>query len=496
MQNDKFENRVRQKLDELKLFPSAVVWNKVEASLPKEKRRRWLVFFLLIAVVSTTGLLLLNNGHSSDKQKEQAINTPQRVAVPSPNNLPVQKQAYHTNGNTQPANQVSATEQIQPRIYPTAAFSGKLNTGNPNKADEPNNESNITSPEQASLVTNAIPAIVNTEQQESFREKFLKQSSVMEYLAKMKITIQSPGTEEMKDQPDEKNGLNGKNNTLITLAEPASAKPGISIKEKPDPKEVVKTTVKRDSLNYTASTPDKNKKKKERWQYSAQFGVGIPYTKNGINDVVFSVNTPSLVAGPSYYIPNNKPSAPSPGKVFQAGIIVERNLIGGLGLKTGLNYMYLSNHIQVGNKIDSLSRNGVTAYDNDIPFSPNSAASIKLYNNYFRLLQLPVALQYNFTRKDKFGVFLEAGASLDYMFNSNALLFDGATNTYSTSKDIFNRMLYTGMAGVGVKTAQESKIPVALGYQLSYGLNPFFKNADAQQHLPINMIYFRLYLKR
>ena len=496
MQNDKFEKRVRQKMDELKLFPSSVVWDKVEASLPKEKSRRWLVFFLLIAVLSTTGLLWLNNGPSSDKKTDQAMNTPQTTAVPSTNNLYIQKQGNDIYGKTELSNHAPVTDHFEPTFNPNAAFSGKLNTSNPEKPDELNKENSRTASDPESLITNEKTASFNTEKQDSYRERFLKQPSVMEYLAKMRVTIHSPGTEEIKYQPDENNLVNKKKNTINTPAEPASSKSGITAIEKPDQKQLKKATVKSDSLNYSTATTEKNKKKKERWQYSVQFGVGIPYTKNGINDVVFSVNTPSLAASPSFYIPNNQPSAPSPGKVFQAGIIVESNLIGGLGLKTGLNYMYLSNHIQVGNKIDSLSRNGVTAYDNDIPFSINSAASIKLYNNYFRFLQLPVALQYNFTRKDKFGVFLEAGASLDYMFNSNALLFNGATNTYSTSKDIFNRMLYTGMAGVGVKMAQESKIPVTLGYQLSYGMKPFFKNADAQQHLPINLIYFRLYLKR
>ena len=182
--------------------------------------------------------------------------------------------------------------------------------------------------------------------------------------------------------------------------------------------------------------------------------------------------------------------------VFQTGITIEKNIVGRLDIKTGLSYTYLSNHIRIGNKIDSLSGNGISTYSNDNSIIPITNSPVNLYNNHFHFIQLPLALQYAIVKKEQFALFLEGGASLDYMANSNALLFDGVTNTYSTSKNIFNRMLYTGLGGIGAKLAQQTRIPVTIGYQFSYGLKPFFKNADTQQHLPVSLVYFRFYLGR
>ena len=71
MQNNEFEKQVQKKMDELKLAPSSEVWQKVEASLPKEKNRRWLIFAFLFATLSTTTLLLVNNEPAHNKNTVQ-----------------------------------------------------------------------------------------------------------------------------------------------------------------------------------------------------------------------------------------------------------------------------------------------------------------------------------------------------------------------------------------------------------------------------------------
>ena len=49
MQNREFEKNVQQKMEELQFTPADAVWDKVEASLPEEKKRRWIIYILLFA---------------------------------------------------------------------------------------------------------------------------------------------------------------------------------------------------------------------------------------------------------------------------------------------------------------------------------------------------------------------------------------------------------------------------------------------------------------
>ena len=506
MQNNLFEKRVKQKMDELKLLPSAGVWNRVEAVLPKERKRRWLIFFLLFAFIATGSLLWLNSGQEPEKNTSQ---------------LPIQKNNIaliqeKTNNNAEPPiNEINKTqdantaEPADHSVAPVLIANTNKSRPNPNVSNTSNSNITAISPSPVDktvynksgkvTISAEDPLSENADLPKTYREKYLEQPSVLAALAKIKISIQSPDMyEENKKTLVEKNSIE-KNNPVSTMANV----PVITAEEKKDQKEVEtakardKEKVMTDSLRNGETVKVPNKKKKQPWQYSIQFGAGIPYTRNGINSTVFTSSVSSFAAAPTVNNPiYNQPASPSPGKVFQTGITIEKNIAGKLDIKTGLSYMYLSNHIKIGAKIDSLSGNGISTYDNDNGFLGYGNNNPNFYNNYFRFIQLPLVLQLNVLKKDQFSVFLEGGASLDYIASSNALLFNAETNTYSTGKNFFNRMVYTGIGGIGAKVAQQTKIPVALGYQFSYGMKPFFKNTETQKHLPISLVYFRLYLKR
>ncbi len=510
MQNSKFEKQVQQKMDELKLMPSTGVWSKVEAALPKERKRRWVLFFLLFAAISTAALLWLNKdnnapGKSNGQLAQQNNNGPVNTRV---NNDNEQTKINEPMSNTGSVTAEPATNTTVNTATPVATINtAKSYTPAVAKANDNAIAVSKTGDDKTALVKNttADATPVNPGNEKDYIATFLKQPTVVETVAKMKTTVQSPGVDENERiNPLRKNDSRENSKTDITITSPVantllntSKEKANTPEEKTKAKELVLAKDKADSAKNGAIAKTQNNKKKQLWQYSLQFGFGIPYTKNGINDIAFTTNTsPLLQAATVSNITYNQPAKPSPGMVFQTGITIEKNIVGRLDIKTGLSYTYLSNHIRIGNKIDSLSGNGVSTYSNDNAIIPINNTAVNLYNNHFHFIQLPLALQYAVVKKEQFSLFLEGGASLDYMANSNALLFDGATNTYSTSKNIFNRMLYTGLGGIGAKLAQQTRIPVTIGYQFSYGLNPFFKNADTQQHLPVSLVYFRFYLGR
>ena len=487
MQNKEFEKQVQQKMEELKLFPTAGVWNKVEAALPKERKRRWLVFFFLFAAISTAALLWLNNDHASEKNippLAQQKNTGNNQPVINSSNAPDTKTS---NGIMNTSNLPSSDVLNRNRIDP--AVSTKI------IAVSTGNHENHKSIQQTDIPDQTLNDPLP---EKNYREKYLNQPTILESLAKMKMTVQSPDIrkEEIEKQVVE-NSITEKNKPTNQLIIALHSKPSNTVQEKLKLKTAINPKDKADSSAAVAAVKQPDKKRSNSWEYGIQFGFGIPYTMNGINNTVFTTNTSSLTAAPVVVTTvNNQPATPSPGMMFQTGVTVEKNLVGRLNIKTGLTYMFLSNNIQIGNKIDSLSTNGTTTYNNGNGISPYNNGLLPLYNNHFRFIQLPLVVQFNIIKKEQFSLFLEGGASADFLINSNALLYNGATNTYYTNKDLYNRVVYTGLGGIGVKMAQQTRIPVSLGYQFNYGLKPFFKNDETQKHLPVSLVYFRLYLHR
>ena len=467
MQNKEFEKQVRQKMEELKLFPSSGVWNKVEASLPKEKKRRWALFFLLFASISMASLLLVKNDQRPEKSSPTLADGKNELnkvnnSIPNRNSVPDRN------------NTVTLTADN----YPVHAVS---------KSDANNNK----------LVTGTGQEKVDAIPEKSYKEKYIQQPTILESIAMVKMSTTSSYTnEEEREKQLIESSIIAKNKPSGELNITLNTKPSDKLGKKTEQKIATGPKAKADSTA-SAAVKKMDTRNDRAWQYSVQFGFGIPYTKNGINNTVFTTNTTSLVSAPTTvnYV-NNQPAIPSPGMVFQTGITVEKNLTGRLDMKTGLSYMFLSNNIQIGSRIDSLSHNGTTTYNNGNGISPYSNGLLPVYNNHFRFIQVPLALQFSIVKKEQFSVFLEGGVSADFLINSNALVFNGATNTYSTNKDIFNRVVYTGLGGIGVKLAKQTRVPVSLGYQFNYGLNPFIKNDETQKHLPVSLVYFRLYLPR
>ena len=67
MSANRFENQVQQKMDELRLQPTAQVWEEVERRIREKKRRRIIVFWFLFAglLLSGGGWWIISNRHEN-----------------------------------------------------------------------------------------------------------------------------------------------------------------------------------------------------------------------------------------------------------------------------------------------------------------------------------------------------------------------------------------------------------------------------------------------
>ena len=86
MQENEFEKRVQQKMDELKIAPSDAVWQKIEPQIRKEKRRRWLLIFLPVMFIGLLygGYVLLTSNDPDPKPHQQVTkNLQQDITAPA-----------------------------------------------------------------------------------------------------------------------------------------------------------------------------------------------------------------------------------------------------------------------------------------------------------------------------------------------------------------------------------------------------------------------------
>ena len=82
---DRFEKEVQHKMEELKLTPSAPVWEKIELEIrPEKKRRRAILWFLLAGLfLSGSAWWLYQSFGHNDRQliSKHPINTPQKPPI-------------------------------------------------------------------------------------------------------------------------------------------------------------------------------------------------------------------------------------------------------------------------------------------------------------------------------------------------------------------------------------------------------------------------------
>jgi apolipoprotein N-acyltransferase len=110
MQENEFEKRLQEEMEEFRLRPSEVVWNKIEDELKKKKRRRVVFFIFLLAglsLVGYSGYNLFTPGKKNPVAKDVAATN---------NNVPNSQQVEPTDDDAQksiPDNQKTITTQKQ-----------------------------------------------------------------------------------------------------------------------------------------------------------------------------------------------------------------------------------------------------------------------------------------------------------------------------------------------------------------------------------------------
>ncbi len=433
MHENNFEKQVQEKMDQLGFDPSDAVWAAVDKEINKEKRRRrpfFILFFL-------TGLLLAGGGVYFGMIKNSA---PKIVA---------------------------GQQQMEKKENPVEESNGKVQSSNH---------------QETGLNRKMIPGN---------KSKVIKSGNNNKWLSDAE---NYNGGKTIKNGKD---GIEGKNQA-ITKTEPE--KSGNSILDSSTKKPMAATenkTAKDSSSVVKITSIEKKKVKTSLWKIGFTGGAGLSSINQSLfkqsNVSGFYNNLANSITGNGAAAPVPVSSEINPGFSFSAGIFVSRNLSKRISISAGLNYHYYSTHINTGYVVDSSiivynpsyypgngTLPGAATYAVNSYYPNGNSYS---YTNSYHFIELPVTADFQLNKSSKLPVCWEAGFSVSYLLNSNALHFDPNGNLYYQNAQLFNKFQLSGATAIMIGFLI-NKTELQVGPQLQYGLTGLLKASSGNpQHL-------------
>lgn len=447
-----FEKDVHRKLDDLRLTPSAPVWEKIELEIKPEKRKRRLLFWLL-----PLGLLLAGGGW-------WLLHSPADKPLPS-----AEAAATPVIGN-KPINTVKVTPKQQSKTQQSTAKE--------------------TATEQSSHLPEATIADGHTPE-----KKALKQSRSTD----VKVARQKANPSERKPvattgqpaktQPEETTNAVVENKST-PLAQPleknkaATAETATTVEnEKP------LRSLKTDSVSKaeapvaaTDTTLKKKAAKAGKWRKQFSLGTGLAnVTKGTQSGLVYAANFNSAPIGS---VAPNPPGAASPvraGLALAVGFSLAKNLGKRWEVSVGLHYTQATTRQRVGDRRstdttlsfaqDRISANG---------FYTNNGQTD--YTNRYHLLEVPVAIAYK--TGGRLPVCFSAGAAYGRLLATNVLTYNSGANLYYRNGANDRRNLLPVFSSVQAELFSRRKVSLRTGPFVQYHLQPLQKESgSAAPHL-------------
>ncbi|WP_276500601.1 outer membrane beta-barrel protein [Terrimonas pollutisoli] len=483
MRENEFEKRVQQQMEEFKLRPSDAVWQKVEEELRKKKKRRVVFFIFLLAgfsLLGYTGYFLVN--HSKQNIADQTFTQQTNNNSAEKNNTVDSPAASSTTSNENGSiNQDPLT--IKPNPTENSTIAEELKN---DRAPEITKESGLNDkPVTAKILRDAIVKRSN-----AITEKTASRKKITD-----KKQVQ-PGNEQAESMTS-KETADIKND--VAVGDEKRTNENIA-KSQPDPssnKTESKDELATDSVRKDSSLAKLDEKKTEqavtkttqkmnakiRWGFD--FGVGLSGMRdnaflfsNGQKSMDRFYSSPINSGSGGVYTPPVSPSSTKAGPAFKLGIVAQKEITKRSSVSAGLQYAYLNTRMKVGSYWNTsvVVSNAVTqSLRLDAVYR---AAPQKDYTNHYHLIQLPVQYHLQLNKGKKLPLLWNVGASLGYLVNTNALVYDTtAGGIYYRDNDIFNKWQVNLNTGFSFLFGKSQKIQWSVGPEISFGMNKLMKDA-------------------
>jgi hypothetical protein len=434
MQNS-FEKDVQQKMDELRLTPSAPVWEKVAIEIRAEKKKRRGIIWFLLAGLLLAGAWLLYPSLGKQPQLSTEKTSAQPENKRASNNLSTHAEnkgpdavTDHKEGGISKPQQATTHLQKHQRGETTGPATSI------NKASDASNQL-----QKSAVVENNLNVAQKVEKNIASKQTAV---AVTEQVSK-KLSINSSGN--LPINKKEKSVDSAEKKTALENALP----------NKPD------TVLKRKVASAT------------QWKKRLTVNAGW----SGYADI-FNSQLQSAPLNYSYSATSTSPGVASKvaaGPSLSIGFSLSKKIGGRWEFAAGIQYTYASTHQKVGDK-----KQGDTA----VRFSSDKVMANSFYNNAgtnnytnrFHFIEMPVSL--SFKPSLHLPLYVSVGASYGRLLSTTALTFSSASSLYYQNKSNYLRNTLPVFTSVQWELYAKKRFSLRTGPFIHYNLLKLRKEND------------------
>src|SRR5579871_442006 len=476
MHENEFEKQVQQKMEELNFVPSDAVWQNVDKEINKKEKRRtlfWIFLFtgLMLAgagyfftVNNNTHKIVADNQQAKTNEKQEKKNKQlseenknDNASITNDDKIADGKirKEKHLNDNVNKSK--SETNRNEKEIIEEHIVLSEKKINNNKKANAPS----FLKTKNGSAVGNKQKN--NNEAEEKLNIPDQDKITVENNKSNNEIRENIPSQELKKNEHDSATGES----------------PEVLTENK---------TEKKDSAGDKAIENIISKLKKPfPWKIGVMVAPGISNVQQNLFKETNVYNAPAYLTSGSVSNPNGSyyyaSSEIKKNFSIAAGLSFSNQISKRILLSIGIDYHYYSTKIFVGNVVDSF----INLYPSQ-SFSVQANGyyrngNTKAYINHYHLAELPFALNFQLNKNMKHPLFWDAGFSILYLMNTNALHFDPTRNVYYKDSRQFNKMQLHASSEL-MLGFPFGKSQLLVGPQLQYGLTGLLKkNTGNSQHL-------------
>jgi hypothetical protein len=455
MEQNNFEKKIQQKLEELKIPPSDAVWENVEKNINKRKDRKKILIFFLLFISLASGAYYIFTSITNDTNSKNQLVT--RI---------VEKDSGQTKKDDSSFNQISVSPENT---------SGKRNESVENLAPK-------KTPSQKS--ENKKPESKRTNMPNTLKEKNLSVASENKITKEAKpIANDKKSLSPAKQTEAPSKQTNSEGNDLVNNSEKVQDGNIETQHEAVIQNKIIPATNPGDTNKVFSNNTDKSiikineKNQNRKWKLGVTFSGGTSMIGGGtapkinnlsssapLNFVSFpsSANNTTLSSFNNYF-------APSPIKnsmAFIGGVYIEKNISRKNKIDLGISYKYYSLINTTGNKIDfniapSLSAQSIYS----------SWSNTNTYRNNFHYIEIPISLKFQLGNSETLPIYWSAGVSISQLISSNSLQFKPAPGLYYNDNSLYNKTQIGLQTGFSALLFAKTKVPINIGPYFIYNMS-------------------------
>lgn len=479
MSDHDFEKQVRQKLNNLKITPSAEAWEKIEQRLRERRRRRSLLWLpLLLAGLAVGGYYLypsLLHPHSGSRQTTVPVNAVSGTTAHK-DLAAAEADKNATPGNDVPGSDIPGLDRSKAT---TAENDDSITDGNSLTQQK-------DGPSSLAIVRQAM------ERSERKRKAQPGQRSSPVTSSKHHHATQKSTSIEASETSDDHPNVMVSENAGQPPAIPANDQASIAYNAPPvvvsvHAQKILPTALLPAAAENSPPAPVVKKAPAtahSKWSYAIDVHTGI----SGVNRNAL-VPRKSMVAAADYptsgfvavvanYAPVYKPAITSPGLAFSVGLEVKRELSKRFSLSTGLGYTQLNTLLKAGEQyINTQTAYGLRSY------VLSSAAmvrnEVKEYRNKYHFVELPVVLNMRLIGNEELPVYWNAGVVISQLLSSASVHFDAANGIYYEDNGLVNQTQVGVTTGFSLALFNKTPHPLWLGPSVRSNISSVLKKDAA-----------------